>query len=405
MTDEQNTDRLHALDAVRAGALLLGIAFHASVSFIPGTQIWPVADISRSPALAVAFFVLHLFRMTAFFLIAGYFGRMMLVRQGTGGFVRDRLKRIALPLVVGWPVLFAAIVAVVIWSAIKAAGGAALPAAPPPSLSAQTFPLTHLWFLYALLWLYAGALCLVGLAKVIDRSGRLRATIDRLVIGLERSRLTPLVIAVPICAAFLANPEWRLWFGVPTPDTGLVPNGIAMTAYGLAFGYGWLLQRNPGLLQAWAARWLFNLVPAIVLTIACVAIAGTTPDLGAAPRGSARTILYAAAYALAIWCWTIGLVGAALRFLSRPNTTLRYMADASYWLYLIHLPIVMALQAAFGQLGWPAPVKFALILFIAVPLMLASYELLVRHSWIGAWLNGRRIPRRAAHSSAVAPAT
>ena len=403
MTDNQTIERLHALDAVRAGALLLGIAFHASVSFLPGPQIWPVVDVDRSPALAVLFFVLHLFRMAAFFFIAGYFGRMALVRRGLGGFVRDRLKRIALPLIMGWPIMMAAIIAVIVWAAVKANGGVAPPAPPTPALSAQTFPLTHLWFLYVLLWLYAGALCLTGMFRVIDRSGRLRGIVDRLLVRLERSRLAPVVLAVPIALAFLANPEWRLWFGVPTPDTGLVPNGIALTAYGIAFGYGWLLHRNPQLLQAWASRWRSNLVPAVLLTLLCIAIAGVTPDLGAAPRGTGRTIVYALAYALAIWCWTIGLVGAALRFLARPNGALRYVADASYWLYLIHLPIVMAMQAAFSQLGWPAPVKFILILLITVPLMLGSYAVLVRHSWIGAWLNGRRIPRRA--GGRTSPAT
>jgi hypothetical protein len=38
-------------------------------------------------------------------------------------------------------------------------------------------------------------------------------------------------------------------------------------------------------------------------------------------------------------------------------------------------------------------VKFPLILAIAFPILFASYELLVRHSWLGALLNGRKYPR------------
>jgi uncharacterized membrane protein len=39
-------DRLHALDAVRGFALLLGVAFHAALSFMPGWPpgIWALAD-------------------------------------------------------------------------------------------------------------------------------------------------------------------------------------------------------------------------------------------------------------------------------------------------------------------------------------------------------------------------
>ena len=40
-------ERLHGLDALRAGALLLGVVLHASLSFVP-PQIWIVADDSRS---------------------------------------------------------------------------------------------------------------------------------------------------------------------------------------------------------------------------------------------------------------------------------------------------------------------------------------------------------------------
>jgi hypothetical protein len=88
----------------------------------------------------------------------------------------------------------------------------------------------------------------------------------------------------------------------------------------------------------------------------------------------------------------------ALRFLSGFSRARRYIADASYWLYLVHLPIVMALQVAVSRLDWPWPVKFAAILLIAFPLLFASYQLLVRYSVIGAALNGRRT-RKAARTA------
>ena len=65
----------------------------------------------------------------------------------------------------------------------------------------------------------------------------------------------------------------------------------------------------------------------------------------------------------------------------------RYIADASYWLYLI----VMALQVMVSRFDWPWPAKFAAILAIGFPVMFASYQFLVRYSFIGAMLNGRRI--------------
>ena len=103
------SDRLHALDAVRAMALLAGIVLHAAMSFFLPI---PVRDASSSTALAVAFYVIHAFRMSLFFLIAGFFGRLLLERRGVRGFVKDRAKRILVPMVAGWAVLAPAVIAI-----------------------------------------------------------------------------------------------------------------------------------------------------------------------------------------------------------------------------------------------------------------------------------------------------
>ena len=54
--------------------------------------------------------------------------------------------------------------------------------------------------------------------------------------------------------------------------------------------------------------------------------------------------LYALVFGVAVWGWVFGLTGAALRFLSNYSATRRYVADASYWIYLAHLPVVAAFQ-------------------------------------------------------------
>jgi len=389
-------ERLHALDAVRGFALLLGIVFHATVSFVPAPiQMWPVEDSHRSTTLAVVFFATHIFRMTTFFLIAGFFAHMSFHRLGARAFVGDRLKRIALPLVVGWPFVFAAIIAVSIWAAIAANGGH-LPKAPPPAWPAlPAFPLTHLWFLYVLLELYAAALILRGGVALMDRDGAARAGVDRLVSLVMRGPLAPFVLAAPLGVAFAADPRWVMWFGVPTPDSSLATNPQALVGFGFAFGFGWLLHRQTGLLQTIERRWAVNLTLAVGLIAASLAIAGLTAHLTPI-RSVATHLVCAACYALATWTASFAAIGLALRFLSGFSPVRRYIADASYWLYIIHLPIVLALQVVVSSLDWPWPAKFGAILAVAFPLMLASYQLLVRHSFIGAVLNGRRAPRQTA---------
>ena len=95
MSTPSTSERVHALDAVRGFALLLGVAFHAGFSFIPGLipGIWAINDRSPSTTLAVVLFASHVFRMSLFFVIAGFFARQLFVRRGARGFWTNRAKR------------------------------------------------------------------------------------------------------------------------------------------------------------------------------------------------------------------------------------------------------------------------------------------------------------------------
>ncbi len=62
----------------------------------------------------------------------------------------------------------------------------------------------------------------------------------------------------------------------------------------------------------------------------------------------------------------------------------------------MHLPIVAALQVAVGHLPLHWSVKFPLILIASFALLFASYRYLVRSTFIGQFLNGRRYPRTVA---------
>lgn len=378
-------ERLHALDAVRGFALLLGIVLHTTLSFIAApTRIWIIRDGHPSMTLAVLFFVIHVFRMTTFFLIAGFFAHLSFHRRGAWGFVRDRLQRIALPLLVGWPILFAAIFLVVSWAANFPNGGPVPgPRRWPPEL--PRFPLTHLWFLYVLLEFYAATLVLRTGLVWLDKSGHIRAHVDRLIGLVMRSPLAPAILAVPIGIALNLDPTWFGWLGVRTPDQSLVTNLQAVVGFGTAFGFGWLLHRQIDLIRILERRWLLNLVLAIGLVVVSFLLANVPW-----PRPDAVRFAGATCYALAIWTTTFAVIGLALRFLSGFSAARRYLADSSYWLYLIHLPIVMALQVAVSPLDWPWPLKFAAILLTALPVMLVSYHFLVRYSVIGTVLNGRR---------------
>ena len=109
------------------------------------------------------YYVIHMFRMSAFFLMAGFFGRMLVERRGATGFVKDRLKRVAVPLFRFGPVVL--LLGLAGWAlGALPHGGQPLSSAleeavaAPQGERAGRVDIAHLWFLYYLLIFYALAL-------------------------------------------------------------------------------------------------------------------------------------------------------------------------------------------------------------------------------------------------------
>src|SRR5690349_3882080 len=399
-------ERVHALDAVRGFALLLAVAFHAALSFMPGWPpgIWAMVDNSPSQFLSDAGFVAHVFRLSLFFFIAGFFARMMFHKLGAGGFWANRAKRIAVPLVVGWVVLFPLIMWVWSLGLTKVFNGQ-VPPMPEFPKTPGAFPLTHLWFLYVLLLLYAGVLALRAVVVRFDGAHRLRNLIDSMVEASIRRRIAVFVLGIPLAGALMTLPMWFYWQGIPTPDMSLIPTLPAATGFATAFIFGWLVNRSAAALPAIARGWFAHLVLGMVATGWLLHTLHATPM---AQPGLTKT-LFALVFGVAVWGWVLGLTGAALRFLSNYSAVRRYLADASYWIYLAHLPVVAAFQVWVGH--WPLhwSVKYPLVLAASFAVLFLSYHFLVRPSFIGQLLNGRRHPLRrrespAAGRGAAAPA-
>ena len=370
--------RLHHLDALRAGALLLGVLLHALMPFLPGGG-WLVEDARSSAAALVPVAVIHLFRVVLFMMLAGYFGRMVLQRRGTGAYVQDRLRRIGLPLVGFWPLLFGLMVLALVADAVVRGADAA---AAPPAGSAPPWPLgiptMHLWFLLLLMEIVLVVVAVRSLlVRVLgaERAGRASARIGTLL----SSRGGVLVAALPYLAALLV--QGREPTGIVEPYT-LVPVPGATIGYGGAFLVGWFLHAREGGLERASRLWGVQLALAAVLSAAAFLV-----------PASAAPVLVMAAVALAGWTWVYGLLGLAGRFLASPSPAVRYVADASYWIYLLHFPLLLLVEVPLADLALPILVKLTIALVVVLGVLVLSYDLLVRSTWVGAWLNGRRRPR------------
>lgn len=378
-TPSSTSPRLHGLDALRGGALLLGIVLHATLAYVPGFP-WLVRDDSTTPAFGVLSMWIHLFRMPLFLFIAGFFAHLSLERRGTRSFVKDRLKRIGLPFVVFAPLCLIALIAVGAWASTKQNMA---PPEPPAGIPLWLLILSpgHLWFLWTLLQLYAIVLVGRWIVRHIPGASGLSRTAGDI---LTRPGGV-LLAAIPYWIAIEATGKV-----VGGPVT-LIPEWPSTVAFLGAFLVGWCCWAHPDALTRLRRQWPVHLALAVLLTAFALAQLGLTIQMEA----TIEPWWLRAALALAVWLWCYGLTGLCLQVFAGENPAIRYVADSSYWLYIVHLPLVIALQVLLLDLPWPAGLKALVVIIVALAILLASYHWLVRPTWLGRWLNGRSYPRRS----------
>ncbi|PZQ37134.1 MAG: hypothetical protein DI570_32000 [Phenylobacterium zucineum] len=203
-----------------------------------------------------------------------------------------------------------------------------------------------------------------------------------------------MVLAAPLALAFWLDPTWVAFFSVPTPDEGIVPNAAALTGFGLAFGLGILLDRRRDLLDRIAAWSPLLLAMAVGTGVARWYLSGG-PSLEPMAEPTMDKAVAAWTTAVAVYASALAATGLCLRFLSGRSAIRRYLADASYWIYIVHLPLVMLAQVWVQDWAGPWWVKLGGVTLGVLAVSLLTYELAVRHTFLGTWLNGRRVPWRS----------
>jgi hypothetical protein len=98
---------------------------------------------------------------------------------------------------------------------------------------------------------------------------------------------------------------------------------------------------------------------------------------------------------LIIWSLIFGITGLFVRYLDRPIAWMRYLAGASYWIYLAHFPLMLWVPIAIADVDLPALVKLAVVLAVSLTLLLIAYESGVRGTAVGPCLDRRRASRKA----------
>ena len=259
-----------------------------------------------------------------------------------------------------------------------------LPGEPSPQSLFTGMALGYLWFLSFLCWLAVG---LAGVAALATRL-RLPSPPSWLV-------TTPAALLWTVPLTLLPQLFMQLFtpaFG-PDTSTGLLPQPHVLAYYAMFFGYGALLflaeNEVANDVESVGRRWLVPLLIALLICFPVGLVTMQSPVAGALPQ-----VLYA-------WLMSFAAIGFFRWLVPVESRTWRYLSDSAYWLYLAHMPVVIVLQQY--SRGWllPGTLKFLFVCAAATGLLLASYQLLVRHTPLGTLLNGPRRGRQSRESLAA----
>ncbi|MBC7927332.1 MAG: acyltransferase family protein [Bryobacteraceae bacterium] len=380
--------RYHSLDALRAAMMLLGVVFHISLTYgifiVPG---WSLKDSSTHWTFDLLASAIHVFRMPTFFVVSGFFTHLLVERGGMERMLVNRIRRVLLPLVVLIVPLGIAGGTAMRWGVLrfKADAGTAVVAGLLDIGRLRLITLGHLWFLYYLLIFCA----VVGIFWAVGRVLPVTVVYETLL------RVSGRVMRHPASVFILA----AVTFGVllkmdsRTLETFMHVwplHKASLAGYFIFFAFGWILFAERESLRTFERfGTAFCLLSTPLLLLHYYAIRRAAAGRNTSEADSWR-LLVAVAGALAVSFLVYGLIGLFGRYFKQPNRVIRYLSDSCYWLYLMHLPLVICLTA--WMLPWNAPalLKALINMSVSVATLLFTYEHLVRRTVIGVFLNGRR---------------
>lgn len=375
------------IDWLRVLATLAVFLFHCARFF--NDEGWHIKNNQLDLSMTIFVNIVSQWLMPLFFILSGSSIYYALLGRRSGGFIRERMTRLLLPLIFGILVLIPPQVY------IESVSGQSEVVPPFAGSFLEFYPHyfdgfyafggyfawmgLHLWYLLVLFIFSLLTLPLFILLKT--------TTGQRLVTGL---------------AAGLAKPGLFLLLPVPLIifEAGLDPEGLGLRAFGgwsLVIYLSWLiigyiLAAEPRFQQA-IRQHFFAAIGLAVLTLT-LGLSLYYSDISA-PYGSLNYILLMSLRIFNSWFWLLAILGLGQRYFTFKNKFLAYTSEASLPFYILHQSVIVVI--GFFIRDWALGVlpKYAILAGVSFMIIMALYEFLIRRSNVLRFLFGLRARQSA----------
>ncbi|MFZ0547091.1 MAG: acyltransferase family protein [Candidatus Promineifilaceae bacterium] len=367
---DEGVSRLFYIDNLRAALMILVVLHHVALVYGASLEGYyyvepPFTDPGAFRALLVFTLFNQAWFMGAFFLLAGYFTPGSFDRKGAGSFIKDRLLRLGVPLVVFYFVL----------QPVSFIGWFLMPA----TLTGITTPLTWqtFWQMYPDL-IGLGPLWFVAMLLIFSFGyvGWRMLTGNRPTLSLAESSM-PGYLGIGIFVLALAMVSFLVRMFIPLgksvlqfPTLSYFPQYLSFFILGAAASRREWLRKLPDSMgvvgivaAALAAVILFPL--AFSGQLFSMTLSNVLDNaLGNGHWQSAVYVLWDSIFSVGM---ILGLVVLFRAFVNGRGGFGRFLSSNSYTVYIIHIPIIVFLAYALRNVELASLPKFGLASVIIVP--------------------------------------
>jgi glucan biosynthesis protein C len=404
------------IDWLRIFATYLLFVFHGAMIFNPAPFFHVRNDQTSMVMLVVAGFI-SLWHMPLFFLLAGWSAAASLRLRGAAGFLRERTRRLAIPLVIGCVTIGPLIKYFELRSGLDLnhrglsasaelqegfaqviPGG--LPVAPPfeegfleflPTFFSglDRFTWGHLWFVaYLLVFSVLFLPVMLMLVRGARRAGQARHVRGGFALP-PRAGCVYLPLVPLVAAQVLLRPYW--------PGIQNLYDDWANVAYYSTYLFaGLMLARSPALERVLDGERRRALAIASATTVMLLAgVLGVFRSEAVMLAGSA----------VAGWCFVVAILGYARGAFTRDGPAMHYLRESAFPVYIIHQLSLVLVGYVVVQWSLGIAAKYAIVLVLAVLLTMAFYHFVVRRVPVLRFAYGMRPLPRAARGVGVPSVT
>jgi peptidoglycan/LPS O-acetylase OafA/YrhL len=390
MTTQATSQHRFDLDWLRVFGILAVFIFHSSRFFDLGG--WHVKNPTTYLGVEMWIAFLASWLMPLMFIISGASVFYALRAHNTGKFIKDKVLRLLVPLVVG-------IFTHSIWQIY-------LENITQGRFSGTFFEFlphyfdglygfggnfawmgVHLWYLEVLFVLCLALLPLFrwlkigGGQRVLDRAGSFLA---------KPGAIYLLVLPIALLRTAL-DPD--TFFG--SGDFG----GWGLPIYIVFFVYGFIVISHDGVQQRIQELRRVSLVSGILILAALIALYAAW---GETSFGTLEYVVVNSAYALLSWCWLLAILGFGMKHFNTSSARLPYANEAVLPFYILHQPVLLSIGYFIVPLPIPDLLKWLIIASTSFVTIMALYEFVIRRVNVLRFLFGMKPLRRSVQPAPTA---